>query len=84
MYAVKFDDATYGKLEATLAGMDAKEEFPVARQSPPQYGRSFDPVMTRTGPAKLLAMVKEPRVRSSPGVTGCLVFSAKVRMPGLK
>ena len=40
----------------------------------------LQPVMTSTGPVKLLLRGALPCVNSSPGVTGCLVSSAKVRI----
>ena len=41
MYAVKLLDATIGKFAAAAAGIEGRDGIPVARQSPPQYGRSF-------------------------------------------
>lgn len=41
MYAVKLLDATMGKFIAAAAGIEGRDGLPVARQSPPQYGRSF-------------------------------------------
>ena len=41
MYAVKLLDGTNGKFAATAAGIEGRPGLPVARQSPPQYGRSF-------------------------------------------
>lgn len=41
MYAVKLLDGTSGKFAATAAGIEGIVGIPVARQSPPQYGKSF-------------------------------------------
>lgn len=41
MYAVKSLEATLGKFMATAAGMDGRDGLPVAKQLPPQYGKSF-------------------------------------------
>ena len=38
---MKLLDGTIGKLMATAAGIEGRAGLPVARQSPPQYGRSF-------------------------------------------
>ena len=40
MYAVKLLDATMGKFAAAAAGIEARVGRPVAKQLPPQYGRS--------------------------------------------
>ena len=41
MYASKSLDGTIGKLMTTAAGIEGRDGSPVARQLPPQYGRSF-------------------------------------------
>ena len=38
---MKLLDGTNGKFMATAAGIEGRPGLPVARQSPPQYGRSF-------------------------------------------
>lgn len=42
----------------------------------------LQPVMTSTGPVKLLLRGALPCVNSSPGAMGCLFSSAKVRISG--
>lgn len=46
MYAVKLLDGTIGKLMAAAAGIEGRDALPVARQSPPQYGRSLAGIMS--------------------------------------
>ena len=41
MYAVKSLDGTLGKFTTAAAGIEGRDALPVARQLPPQYGRSF-------------------------------------------
>lgn len=41
MYAVKSPDGTMGKFMAAAAGIEGRDALPVAKQLPPQYGRSF-------------------------------------------
>ena len=41
MYAEKLLDATLGKFAANAAGIEGRVGRPVARQLPPQYGKSF-------------------------------------------
>lgn len=45
MYAVKLLDGTLGKFRAAAAGIEGRDALPVARQLPPQYGRSFAGLM---------------------------------------
>ena len=65
------------------AGIDSAPP-PVLRQSPPQKGTSFEPVIIRTGPVKGLCMGTLPMVKSSPMATGFLFCSAKARILGSK
>lgn len=48
MYAVKLLGGTLGKLLIAAAGIDGRVGSPVARQLPPQYGRSFAVKMSGT------------------------------------
>lgn len=45
MYASKLLDGTLGKLETAAAGIEGRDGLPVAKQLPPQYGRSFAGMM---------------------------------------
>ena len=38
---MKLLDGTFGKLVTAAAGIEGRDALPVARQLPPQYGRSF-------------------------------------------
>ena len=49
MYAVKLLDGTIGKLMAAAAGIEGRDALPVARQSPPQYGRSLAGIICHHG-----------------------------------
>ena len=48
MYAVKLLGGTLGKLLIAAAGIEARDGSPVARQLPPQYGRSFAAMILAT------------------------------------
>lgn len=45
MYAVKSPGSTLGKLLTAAAGIEGRDGSPVARQLPPQYGRSFAEIL---------------------------------------
>ena len=46
MYTVKLLDGTFGKLETAAAGIEGRDALPVARQLPPQNGRSFAVILS--------------------------------------
>ena len=52
---MKLLDGTIGKFMATAAGIEGRPGLPVAKQSPPQYGRSF----AETDISKLLLRLRD-------------------------
>ena len=46
MYAVKLLAGTCGKFIAAAAGMEGRDGLPVAKQLPPQYGKSFARILS--------------------------------------